>query len=887
MKSPLATTSRRSPIPVNGRVAVLLLGATSLFLALPLAAEPGTTSRSVINGVSEEPAPAMVARGGILAVLGSGLSAETLQAEGPSLPVALGDPPTEVLVNGVAAPLFLVSPERIRAQVPWETEPGRAAVIVRHGDWTSQPMPVIIAEAAPNLFVHEGSRTLIAQGETASQQGTPNLFPGAQRNLLEASDAVTPHQTVTIFAAGVGETEPPAVTGMAGSGTEAVPSLAQQAYLGGLPARVVSARLSEELVGVYELTVEVPEMVDSGEVLHWVSGTARGSGLLGAAGPLKMRFRPVPEGVETISRIDMSDLNPHFLALSGPLDEVEFCYREVHLLDFRRDTASPLPGCLLPSQPLADDPSLYRPFERLANTQLLAALEVPADDFAGPGITDRVTLVDSSDSSVSTLAWPAGTDGLEAPPVGGARVRLLHAGSPNERSLLDREGSEELAVSGPVPLPDPLEAAGLSRVVAQPGAGNFSGGYRMRIMASGDVDSVGSARALLFGPDASVLADVPFPEGWSPLVPPARQNAQGAVLGTPLVAAAQGFGGDAALLVLARSADGSRDGAIAFRFERPGDPEAALPESLEVQASVLPFPSGTYAANCTPQVRWQRSPLTMGLAIAGSGSALSEFAKPFENQVCVADRLVLVTPATGEVRVVEAPAPLDVGAKGTYRGYLYFGEGGRQVAMQAPERIHVFDMASETFREVPLPEGVGVTLNFRTQQIPGQGRLLALATGGPLRTNRRGLSLPPFPGNQGLLVVDLAEGSASHLALPEEFQRLLQLPNTSPLSREGRRGFALLPEAGIAFARAMAPNQGPGQPGRSALLMWDLQSGEASEVPLPEGAHWVIQPQVAGGQGRGTPPPPALWDFNLKSSSFAFGVFSRERALIAVGVVGL
>ena len=87
-----------------------------------------------------------------------------------------------------------------------------------------------------------------------------------------------------------------------------------------------------------------------------------------------------------------------------------------------------------------------------------------------------------------------------------------------------------------------------------------------------------------------------------------------------------------------------------------------------------------------------------------------------------------------------------------------------------------------------------------------------------------------------------------------------------------------------AFARANQPGGGPGNPPGSRMITWDVSTGEASVVPVPEGGHTVVQ--AAGGPGGGGGARPFIWDFRTKTASFAFGVFNSGRELISIGVVG-
>ena len=128
------------------------------------------------------------------------------------------------------------------------------------------------------------------------------------------------------------------------------------------------------------------------------------------------------------------------------------------------------------------------------------------------------------------------------------------------------------------------------------------------------------------------------------------------------------------------------------------------------------------------------------------------------------------------------------------------------------------------------------------------------------------------------MVFDFVEGTATHLPLPEGFVRVLNLPGSSALNQQGRRTFGILPLLGRAFARATRPGQNG-----STILTWDLATAEVTEVPLPEGAHWVLQTTGGGNQVVQAGP---LWDYKARSQTIAFGVFNRDRQLISIGVLG-
>lgn len=855
---------------------------------------PQTTDRGVHNGVTMGPAPAPVARGGIIAVIGTGLAPDLLQAESTPLPLSLGDPAIEVLVNGIPAPLFFVSPEQIKAQMPWEVEAGWADVIVRHGDVDSLPMPVQVFDADPDLFLHEGTSSVIAQsvsdvddpaatpasGSAPLSLGAPGS-PSATGEVLDAGAVVAPGQVVAVYAAGLGQTEPPLVTGApAPPAGGLVPVEPQRAYLGGLPAAISSVGPSEELVGVFEMHVEMPELAGPAEVLRWYAGDRSAAAVLGASSPPAARYMAVePRGEDPAVRLQRSDLNPLFVAVNGVPDEIDFCYRNVQLLDFRRDASTVLSTCVFPSNPNAVIEGAYRPFELSWGTSFLAALAEPSADVTD-GITDRVLLLDTAEGSETLLELSPAADRLQSG-FGGTRPLRLQRPQAGTFTLVEPESSEQQELVGFQPLPDPLEVDGRTRMVAQ--QMNFAGGYRLRFLGRPEEAESVDAIAVLYNGEASIVANVPFPEGWLPVAPPRSLNNQGLPIGTSLAPTTGGFRGDQIAYLAVRSAAGTGDAVLVLRPALPEDPEAPLPEAIDVSMSVVPFPAGSYATSCGPLVRWQRIVLTRTLAILGSGEAMDEFANPRDGQLCTGDRLVLFNTATDTIQSVDSPNLLELGAKGVVRDFLYFADGSREVPLEAPRAVHVFDGVNETFHEITLPEDLGITINpLLDQRMWGTARIVAPATTGPPRTNpRTGALMPPLPGNSGLLVVQLVDGTVTHLALPEGYQRI-HPGNPRFINRGHGRPYGVIPLIGRAFARGVRRGSGPGNPGGTAMLTWDVATGEATEIALPEDGFAVIQ--AAG--GRNANQRPILWSYSPRSVSFAFGVYNRDRDLIAVGVVG-
>lgn len=871
------------------------------------AGEPVITTRGIVNGVTFGDGPGVVPRGGILAIMGEGLAAAQVSAETPPLPTSLGDPAVQVLINGIAAPLFFVSPTQINAQVPWETEAGRAEIVVRQGETDSAAISFVVANVNVSLFRHPGTSALIAESTAPATDppaassvpiglGGPAEPPSATGTVVDPNAAIGAGSILRVFAAGLGDTEPALVSGAAGAqDTTYEFAAAQRAFLGGIPVVDPSFGPSTELVGVSEMTFTVPDLAGSTEVFRWVSGGGGASGVMGPVGAPVARYMAVPEGISSAEVIQMTDLNPYYIAFGGNLDPEQGCYPDVHLLDFRRETTTAISDCVFPSFPNNPNPAQYRPFEAATNSSVLAAMIAP-DTAPVAGLSDQLLLVDSAAGTTGTVAIPDGADRLQVGLGNSATLRLQRPESDSVESanaVVDLSGAVVDDAPDFAELPD--EVDGLSLNLAQ-GNANFIGGYRVRFWGPASADGGVRPHAVLFDGDANVITKVAFPDGWDPIAPPRRRNPQGNFQGgLSLAPVTGGFAGVTTSYVGIRKSDGTQDGLMAVQLTLP-DPDSTTAEdagdvesqpTATMTVAAIEFGSGVYAANCVTQVRWLRIPATRTIAIVGSGEALTEFAEPRDGGICTGDRLVLFDTLTQEVRrvMVGEGEKLDVWLKGASNSYLYFGDGTRDVPYQASTKIHVFDGTSETFREIAFPSNaaetpsaVGIPYNNQlTQSVASQSLIVAMATSGPPRTNNQGVQLQPFPGNEGLLAVDLEAGTSTLLALPEGFQRVELGQGIFQLVQQGRRPFGVMPLIGRAFANARRP----GQPPSTRIVTWDVASGDATVVALPEDAHFTVRP-VGPGLGQA----PFLWDLKAPSASFAFGVYNEGRELIGVAVVG-
>jgi uncharacterized protein (TIGR03437 family) len=180
------------------------------------------------------------APGMILAVFGTSLAAAPLSAPSVPLPLQLGG--VTVTVNGVAAPLYYVSPTQVNLQIPYNTPVGNAAVTVSFNGQTSTTN-INVAANSPGIFMN-----------TANNAPVPNQT--AARG-----------QTVTLFITGDGAVTPQPVTGSSPdpSGATPVPTAQPVAVtVGGISATLTFVGVPSWSVGVTQINYTIPNSVPLG-----------------------------------------------------------------------------------------------------------------------------------------------------------------------------------------------------------------------------------------------------------------------------------------------------------------------------------------------------------------------------------------------------------------------------------------------------------------------------------------------------------------------------------------------------------------------------------------------------------------------------------------------
>ena len=162
----------------------------------------------VVNAASFTPAPDnFISPNAIISIFGNDLSLRTRAVSkfdlvGGRLPLTLGG--VSVLIGGVLAPLYYVSPNQINAQAPSAISPGELPLRIIRESLRSEPEMVKISELSPGLFswpppLPDGRLQAVA---------THLDFSPIGRGRPEGATPTHPGKLVVLWATGLGQTAP-------------------------------------------------------------------------------------------------------------------------------------------------------------------------------------------------------------------------------------------------------------------------------------------------------------------------------------------------------------------------------------------------------------------------------------------------------------------------------------------------------------------------------------------------------------------------------------------------------------------------------------------------------------------------------------------------------
>jgi uncharacterized protein (TIGR03437 family) len=162
---------------------------------------------------------------------------------------------TQVLFDGVAAPMIYTLAGQVSVVVPYELD-GKSTTQVQvvYQGQSSNIVSMPVSKAVPGIFTSDASGR--GPGSIINLDGTVNL----------ASSPASVGSYVSVYATGEGQTNPQGVDGKPGGWPAPLP-IAQPvtASVGGLPAPVQYAGGAPGLVaGVLQVNVQIPQGVPPG-----------------------------------------------------------------------------------------------------------------------------------------------------------------------------------------------------------------------------------------------------------------------------------------------------------------------------------------------------------------------------------------------------------------------------------------------------------------------------------------------------------------------------------------------------------------------------------------------------------------------------------------------
>ena len=239
---------RSIAVSPNGTVYIADTGNHAIRVLTPTF--PAIASNGVGNAASYTP---RISPGALASIFGTGFGNATFVADDgrpwPTSTTGL----VGVQVNGVAAPLYFVSPGQINFQVPWATPTtGTVNVAAAVNGGSSNIAAVPVGTAAPGLFYDQVSGAAIVQN-------TPDY------SLNSASNPAPAGSTIVAYLTGTGPVAPAAKDGTPAPGdTLSWAASAYSAKIGSVAATVSFAGLTPGFIGLAQMNIVVPSTLAPG-----------------------------------------------------------------------------------------------------------------------------------------------------------------------------------------------------------------------------------------------------------------------------------------------------------------------------------------------------------------------------------------------------------------------------------------------------------------------------------------------------------------------------------------------------------------------------------------------------------------------------------------------
>jgi uncharacterized protein (TIGR03437 family) len=175
------------------------------------------------------------------------------------------------MINGIAAPLYYVTPGQIAAIVPYGITGSIAQIQVINNGLSSNMVTGFTGATAPGVF-------------TVSQNGLGGgKIVHSDFSLVTSDNPAKVGDTVSVFLTGLGAVTPAIPDGSAGpTDTFSLAASTITAYVGGIAAKVGYAGLAPGSAGMYQVNLTIPTGVTTGNSALDISCSVPGSTALDA-----------------------------------------------------------------------------------------------------------------------------------------------------------------------------------------------------------------------------------------------------------------------------------------------------------------------------------------------------------------------------------------------------------------------------------------------------------------------------------------------------------------------------------------------------------------------------------------------------------------------------
>lgn len=223
---------------------------------------PSYTPQSVVNAATQKATP--LAPNTIATIYGTNLSWQTYaitpaDLNGGMLPRIVQG--VEVVVGGVDANIFYVSPTQINFLIPYELIAGQTTMYVLRQGVQGPAVPVTVDNTSPGFFEWDGNLAVAEH---------------ADGSLISPASPASAGEIIVLYAAGLGHTLPDTQSGrIAESAAQIVLLPALQVLLNGVPcpaSSILYAGLTPGFSGLYQINLQLPASIAPNPLIQIVVG---------------------------------------------------------------------------------------------------------------------------------------------------------------------------------------------------------------------------------------------------------------------------------------------------------------------------------------------------------------------------------------------------------------------------------------------------------------------------------------------------------------------------------------------------------------------------------------------------------------------------------------